>query len=815
MVTTRRTASNTNARRDPLVSALRRALGADQVKDDVAARLVYSRDASHLQLGRPACVVIARHASAVARTVALCRQHGRPFVVRGGGTGLAGGALPPDDAVVLALGRLDSLGEVDDVRRRVQVGAGVVNDAVSAWATRYGLRFAPDPSSQAAATIGGNVAVNAGGPHCLKDGVTSRHVRCLEWVDTWGRRWSTGHCSALTRGLDLRGLLVGSEGTLGVVTSAVVDLQPVPRSSLVLLAEFPRLADATRAVVKLMGSGVVPQACEIVDRVMLGAVEEAFQQGFATDVDAVMICELAGIPEAVGEDARVAEAVLMQSGVRRVQRAIEPEEQARLWNCRKQAFGAVGRLAPACVSMDVVVPLARLTDLVEGIQTITDEHGVKVATAFHAGDGNLHPGVQFDDRDPDQTVRANRAADAIIERAQTLGGSCTGEHGVGLEKRHLVHRQLDPVALDLMRGIKDLMDPENLCNPDKALPARELVGRGHKPVPEGIEFDWDSLTVTAPASTPLAELQAAALERGLWVPVGVAAGDGHGPGLAGEMTVGQLLSTGTAGPSLLGELRVRDSVLEIWARTGRGDVLHAGAPVLKNVAGYDLVRLLVGSGDLLARPLAASFALQPAPAAVSMWVWPSTPVALSVEGRQDIMQVLRLHHAPAMVARERSQDSPSLWVAASGRDSAWDLGAMAGLLETWSEDHGMPRPVEVRLPRAALADGRLTALLPAWCRTSPSWTLLTPAEGRPEWPRPPRLVWHTRPTVLWTPDELRDDPVGWRSDPVIRDNVPQPPPSPPPESPAWLLAGLRRLFDPSSTLPCPSWLEQILGEASP
>lgn len=800
-----------------LLRDLRRALGPAAVRDDAASTTVYARDASHLVLGRPCCVVLPACVDDLGKAIAVCARHGHPFVVRGGGTGLAGGALPVDGAVVIATGRLARLGEVDPHWRRVHAEPGVLNEVVSRRAARYGLMFAPDPSSQAAATIGGNVAANAGGPRCVKVGVTSQHVRRLDWFDARGRRYSTGHGGALDRGIDLRGLLCGSEGTLGVVVGADLDLTPRPGSEVTLLAEFTRLDDATGAVLSLMSSGLEPQACEIIDQAMLAAVEAAFGLGLATDAAAIMICEVAGAAgDAVADDAELAAALLRRSGARRVEAASDPEARAALWRGRKQAFGAVGRLAPSYISMDVVVPLGALPEMVREIQAIKAAHQVQIATALHAGDGNLHPGVHHDDRDPQLVARAHAAADAIALRALAHGGSITGEHGVGLEKRHLVARQLDQASLRLMRGIKHLFDPAGLCNPGKALPADHDDARPAADPPTEVTIRWDSLTVTAPADTPLARLQAQALARGFWIPVGGAHRTrADGPGLGGALTVGQMIDAGTTGPSLLGSLRPADAVLELWARTGAGEVLRAGAPVLKNVAGYDLVRLLVGSGGVLARPLAATLQLRPAPADLGIWSWLDLPPHFTGEGRREFLEVLRRHGQPALAVRERQVDGPSMWVLASGRHRDRDLDRLAADLEDWSEDHGLGRPAQQRRDFAALCLPEVLAGLPAWASAATDWTLLSRRERQPEWPRPRRLVWQSQPEMLWMPEPCAVAPVGWFADTVFRDGKLQPLPEPAAAVPRHLLAGLKRLWDPDRRLPCPDWLDRAQREELP
>ena len=305
--------------------------------------------------------------------------------------------------------------------------------------------------------------------------MTLQHLHRLEWCDSTGRSLTTGSNHPARRGFHLTSLLCGSEGTLGLVTAAELALVPDPQEVATLLAIFPLLDEATAAVVQLLGTGLLPVAVEMVDQSMLQAVEQAFAFGFPTDVEAAMICEFAGGAEEVAEDSSRAVDLLLQAGAREVRRAADEAERLELWKCRKKAFGAVGRLAPGYVTMDVVVPLGELPGLVSQIQVIKRKHDVAIATAFHAGDGNLHPGVQYDDRDGDQTRRAHAAADEIIRDALARGGSCTGEHGVGLEKLHAVPWQIDAEFAGLQQKIKSLFDPDNLLNPGKMLPPPDSV----------------------------------------------------------------------------------------------------------------------------------------------------------------------------------------------------------------------------------------------------------------------------------------------------------------------------------------------------
>jgi glycolate oxidase len=789
---------------DPRIASLIDLLPPGIVLHDAAARAVYARDASHLGLGRPGAVLLPRSADEAAACVRACAELGLPVVCRGAGTGLSGGAVPREGDVVLSLARLTDLGPVDAAGARVRAGAGALNARVSSHAAPAGLHFAPDPSSQSASTIGGNIAENAGGPHCLRHGVTLQHLRRLEWIDADGRRRLTGRGAPAERGIDLVSLLCGSEGTLGVVTAADLGLVPVPAAETTLLAEFPHLGDATRAVVRLLGAGLLPVAVEMVDRAMLAAVDAAFAFGFPTDVDAVMIAEFAGPAAAVDEDGARAEALLLEAGARAVRLAADAAERTQLWTCRKKAFGAIGRLTPRYVTMDVVVPLGSLPVLVGDIAAIADGHGVKVATAFHAGDGNLHPGVQYDDRDPDLSRRAHEAADAIIRRAIELGGSVTGEHGVGVEKLHALPWQIDAEAARLMHGLRAAFDPSGRLNPGKALPPLDSSWAEPPPLPTEVRFRWEDLTVTVPAEQELAGVQAEALSRGLWIPLGgLRATGAEGPGLGTLPTAGQACDLLRFAPPALGGLCVRDTVLEVWAEDGRGRLFHAGAPVFKNVAGYALQHLLVGAGGMLARLRAVTFKLAPAPAVLA-WRRYTGPVA---EAWPHLHPVLAGRDpgpgAPVVVADE---SAASMLVLAAGRDRPWDLPAWLAALDAASTEAGLAGGGGGLLPLAG-AGRELADLVPAWAAGCGGWTVLTAADGGPCPGRPgvPRWIRAAAPALVWTPDEVADPALA--ADAVWRGGRPTLPPPPPEGVPRHVLAAVKRAWDPEGRLPAAPWLD--------
>ena len=798
---------------NPLISDLREILGEDGLFTDPAARLVYSRDASHLSLGRPLAVALPRDEVQLRQVVRACRDHQVPVVCRGTGTGLSGGAVPGQGVLVVGTSRLTELGPVDPNQRRVRVQPGVLNDQVSRHASVRGLHFAPDPSSQAASSIGGNIAENAGGPHCLRLGVTLQHLRGLEWTDAAGRGLQTGRVLSAERGLDLVSLLCGSEGTLGLVTAADLKLVVNPEAVATLLAFFPDLGDAAGAVVSLLGAGLAPVAVEMVDQAMLLAVEEAFGFGFPTDVEAAMIMEFAGQVDETKEDSERAADLLAQHGAREVRRAADDTERAELWKCRKKAFGAVGRLAPRYVTMDVVVPLGELPGMVREIQVIKGRHSVEIATTIHAGDGNLHPGVHYDDRDPGQTRRAHAAADEIIRAALDRSGSATGEHGVGIEKLHAVVWQLDGETARLQRGIKEIFDPGQILNPGKLHPPAKVEFADLKPAPGDIGFQWANLTVTAPAEASLVEIQQAALERGFWIPVGALA-EGEGFGLGRGGTVGSLVADLFPGPAFCPAGTARDFLLEAWFETGDVRLFHTGAPVFKNVAGYDLTHMLCGSGRVYAQPRAATFQLRPIPESVGFWQF-KLPAGESWEtnlGRLVNFLAEREDSlgGPVLVADAGDgTDLVQLVVLVPGRDRPWDLHRVGDDLKGLFPGAGLCQTTILPFQRAA--DFLSEELIPGWTLVSSDWNVWA-AEGgeRPAvglWPSGVRrCVWQASPRLVWSPDQVAEAP-GWHQDRFCRADRIQPHRSPAPGVPVDFLQKIKALFDPSGALECPGWLE--------
>jgi glycolate oxidase subunit GlcD len=417
-------------------------------------------------------VVIPGNAAQIVGVLRALEQYAVPFVARGAGTGLSGGALASEDAVLVALTRLTRILEIDPTNRRAVVEPGVINAQLSAATEQLGLHYAPDPPSQSVCTIGGNVAENAGGPHCLKYGVTGNHILQLEVALPNGQSATLGSPGGEPWGPDLVGLFVGSEGMFGIATRITVKLTPLPRAVRTLLADFSSLRTAGEAVTAIISSGIVPAALEMMDQQCVTAIEASiYRAGYPTDASAVLIVEVDGTTEAaVAEETRQVASILQSSGARTVTTASDPKQRTRLWQGRKKAFGAMGRIDSDLSVQDAVVPRTLLPDILEHISRIGIDHGLSVCNVFHAGDGNLHPNIAFNGRDPVVRERVERASNAIMHLCVEGGGTITGEHGVGLDKRHLMPLIFDPDTLGLMRHVRQAFDPHERANPGKVLP---------------------------------------------------------------------------------------------------------------------------------------------------------------------------------------------------------------------------------------------------------------------------------------------------------------------------------------------------------
>ena len=455
-----------------LIEGLAGIVGPRHVRTAPAERLTYARDGLPTYSRLPGVVVLPGTRDEVVAVLRLLAAHRVPFVPRGAGTGLSGGALANGDAVLIVLTRCSRIFKIDPKNRVAVVEPGVVNARLSAAAAPHGLHYAPDPSSQTACTIGGNVAENAGGPHCLKYGVTATHILALEVVLADGRVLELGSPGGEPWGPDLVGLFVGSEGNFGVATRITVRLLPQPRAVRTLLADFGSLRTAGEAVSAVIASGIVPAALEMMDQSCIRAVEDSvYAAGYPRDAAAVLLVELDGTSEAaVAADAETVEATLRAHGARSVRTAADVAERERLWLGRKKAFGAMGRLSRDLVVQDAVVPRSALPDVLETIGRIAAEYRLTVSNVFHAGDGNLHPNISFDGRVPGLKARVDAASGEIMAACIAAGGTITGEHGVGLDKLRYMPLIFDAESLAAMRAVRRVFDPDERTNPGKVVP---------------------------------------------------------------------------------------------------------------------------------------------------------------------------------------------------------------------------------------------------------------------------------------------------------------------------------------------------------
>ena len=456
-----------------LINELRNIVGADAVVADEQELLVYECDAYTLQKNLPTAVVLPATTEEVVAVVKLCKRLQLPIIPRGAGTGLSGAVLAVDGGVMIALTRMNRVLNIDARNRRALVEAGCVNAWITRDAESFGLFFAPDPSSQSACTIGGNVATNSGGPHTLKNGVTTNHVLGYEIVLPDGTvEWLgvTPDGGEEVEGLDLRGAAIGSEGMFGVVTQVLVRLMKQPVAFKTFLGVFESVDDASKTVSDIIAAGIVPGALEMMDQLITQAVEEAYHFGFPLDAGAILIVELDGMEDGVEAQAVQVEAICRENNAREVRVAKDDTERAELWKCRKRAFGAVGRISPNYITQDGVVPRSKLPEIMRFIKQTSEKCGLRIPNVFHAGDGNIHPLILYDERYPEQIKRALQAGNDILDKCVALGGSVTGEHGIGAEKIDFMVKQFSKDDLDAMQMLRLAFDPEKRCNPHKMFP---------------------------------------------------------------------------------------------------------------------------------------------------------------------------------------------------------------------------------------------------------------------------------------------------------------------------------------------------------
>lgn len=455
-----------------VAAALAARLGKSFVLTDPDELFVYESDALTIHKFLPSAVVIPGSAEEVADAVKILADAGIPFAPRGAGTGLSGGSIALDGAVIIETARLNRILDLDYANRIAVVEPGVINVQLSQATSAEGWHYAPDPSSQMACTIGGNIAENSGGPHCLKYGMTTNHVLSVEVVLPTGELVTLGGGGVDKPGYDLLGVFVGSEGTLGIVTKAVLRLTRLPQSVKTMLAEFMTVTDASRSVSEIIAQGMLPAALEMIDQATIVAIEESiFAGGFPTDVAALLIIEVDGLTAGLEDTAARAVEICQRNNARAVRVARDEAERQKLWAARKRAFGAMGRIKADLMVQDAVIPRSRLPEVLDEVYRIAARHGLTVANVFHAGDGNLHPNISFDGRNPDEVRRVESASNEIMKLCVDVGGSITGEHGVGMDKLKFMQLIFNEDDLSRMIAVRNVFNPGGLCNPGKVIPS--------------------------------------------------------------------------------------------------------------------------------------------------------------------------------------------------------------------------------------------------------------------------------------------------------------------------------------------------------
>jgi glycolate oxidase len=450
-----------------VLDPLRRLLG-ERLLVSPPALAAYASDALTAFRQAPLAVALVQSAEEVVQSVRICHEHGTPFVARGSGTSLSGGSLPVEGGIVIALNRLNRILRLDPDDRTAVVEPGAVNLRISQAAAPYGLQYAPDPSSQSVCTIGGNLAFNSGGAHCLKYGMTANHVLGIRAVLPDGELVELGGDSTEMIGPDWVGMFCGSEGLFGIALEVTLRLVPVPESVRTSLAAYASLREAGEAVAKIVAAGLLPVAMEIMDSLAMEAAEASVKPGYPA-AEALLIVELEGESEVVAAEAQLLDGLLSSSGAIRCTTTEDPDERALIWKGRKSAFSAVGWLAPDYVVQDGVVPRTRLGEALAEIGRLSAEAGLRVANVFHAGDGNLHPLILFDARQPGQTEQAEMLAGKILRMCLDFGGSITGEHGVAVEKRDYLKLMFSADDLELMHRLRRAVDPDQIANRGKML----------------------------------------------------------------------------------------------------------------------------------------------------------------------------------------------------------------------------------------------------------------------------------------------------------------------------------------------------------
>ena len=637
-----------------LLKRLEQIVGQDYVIPDAERQRPFESDGLPIYRQLPMVTVLPADEAQVQAVLIVSHEFGIPVVTRGAGTGLSAGALPDPAGILLVLSRLDQIIDLDVANERAVVQPGVRNLAVSEAAAPHGLFYAPDPSSQIACSIGGNVAENAGGIHCLKYGLTTHNLLALEGFTAAGEALAL-QLADNPGGFNLLSLITGSEGMLAVITRITLRLLPLPPAQQTLMAVFDDIRDAGEAVASIIADGLTPAALEMMDRLALQAAEDFAHCGYPRDADAILLIEVDGDEAACAAQLAQLQTVLERCSVRRMVIAADEKERERFWKGRKSAFPAVGRLSPDYFCMDGTIPRHAIADVLDSIRSLSTQFDLRVANVFHAGDGNLHPLILFDANDPDELTRAENLGASILEVCLMAGGSITGEHGVGIEKIRQMPLQFSDAELRQLHAVRTACDPEQRLNPGKLLPdlrhcqeyrslaslwtapqlnndqsnqgkddietplidlqtqLRDALADNRSLLIEGnqskaflgypmddknellscrhysgvIEYQPTELTITARAGTTLEELQAVLAEQGQMLACD--------PPHFGKATLGGMVGAGLAGPNRPAGGNVADQILGCRLLNGRGELLRFGGRVMKNVAGFDLSRLMSGS----------------------------------------------------------------------------------------------------------------------------------------------------------------------------------------------------------------------------
>lgn len=645
---------------DKFIKGLRRIVGKNHVSNTGADAEIYSYDAS-LARGTPDAVVFPADTSEVSRVVSLAYSMGIPFVPRGYGTNLSGGTVLSSGGLVICLSRLNRILAIQADRRYAVVQAGVTNLELQDGLARFGFFYAPDPASQKVATFGGTVGENSGGPRCLKYGVTVNHVLGMEFVLPDGSVVKPGGAAIDPPGYDLRGIVTGSEGTFGIITEVTVRILPKSESVITMLAVYDEVSDAARSVSAIISAGIIPATLEMMDSLIINAVEDSNSCGYPRDAAAVLIIEVEGLSAGLKKQAGNIRDICMEEGCREIREAGDDGERNRLWEGRRGAFGAIARIAPGYLVNDCTVPRTRLPEALDRVEEIAKKYDFRHGNVFHAGDGNLHPLLFFDSRDPEQLSMVKKAGQEIMEACVELGGTISGEHGIGVEKIEAMRIIYSENDLDVHRALKSAFDPKNLLNPGKVIPEsnreqtgessnshtyrknpetrnirkpekeiisriKEAFSRGRSVLPVGRgchlnfgntgenltvnidssgcgnihEFDPLNQVVTVGAGMGLADLQKELAAREQWLPI-------RPPFSHREFTVGGLVALGACGPERIYYGAPRDRLLGLRFINHKGCLISAGGRVVKNVAGYDITRLMAGSAGTLGFITEATF----------------------------------------------------------------------------------------------------------------------------------------------------------------------------------------------------------------